>query len=90
MFVFVRLFAIDVEIQHSDALSLLDGKISSLHYLFNSRGERGGFGRVSFFSPVSAKTSFNAPTLESNAEVSIGIKITFEFCVLVISRRDSM
>ncbi len=62
-------------------------------YLFNSR--RGGLfagGVFSFgvVSPVSAKTSFIAPMLESIADVSIGIKITFEFCVRAISRNDSM
>ena len=32
----------------------------------------------------------NAPTAESIEEVSVGIKITFEFCVRAMSRSDSM
>ena len=60
-------------------------------YFFNSRGERGGFdNRGSLFSPVSDKTSLIAPILESIVDVSIGMKMTFEFCVRVISRSDSM
>ena len=59
-------------------------------YLFNSLGDRGGFCGCSFFSPGSENTSFMAPMLESIDDVSIGMKITFEFCVRVMSRSDSI
>src|SRR4051794_5661230 len=58
-------------------------------YFSSSRGVRGGFGSSSGVSPVAAKTSLNAPTLASTPLVSIGMKITFEFCVRAISRIES-
>jgi hypothetical protein len=64
--------------------------ILSPNYLFNSRGDRGGFGVCSFFSPVSDIISLMAPMLESIDDVSIGIKMTLEFWVRVISRSDSI
>jgi hypothetical protein len=60
-------------------------------YLGNSRGFGGAGGFDSpLFSPVCESTSFNAPTLESIAEVSTGIKITLELLVRVMSRKLSM
>jgi hypothetical protein len=59
-------------------------------HLFNSLGDLGGVCGGSAFSPVSEITSFIAPMLESIDDVSIGMKITFEFCVRVISRSDSI
>src|SRR5687768_16564966 len=60
-------------------------------YRGNSRGlgVEGGFSSP-LFSPVCDRTSLIAPRLESIAEVSTGMKITFELLVRVISRRLSM
>src|SRR5439155_11691724 len=60
-------------------------------YRGSSRGLGGVGGSCSpLFSPVCERTSLIAPTLESIAEVSIGMKITFELLVRVMSRRLSI
>src|SRR6185503_13042409 len=60
-------------------------------YRGNSRGRGGVVGwSLSSFSPVCDKISFIAPTLESIAEVSTGMKITFELLDRVMSRKLSM
>jgi hypothetical protein len=60
-------------------------------YLGNSLGRAGGSGgALSSFSPVCDSTSLIAPTLESIAEVSTGMKITFELLVRVMSRKLSI
>src|SRR5688500_16583014 len=61
-------------------------------YRGNSRGRPGG-GGVSLSSrdsPVCESTSLIAPTLDNIAEVSTGMKITFELFVRVMSRRLSI
>ncbi len=61
-------------------------------YLGSSRGRGGGGGgwSLSSFSPVCDNISLIAPTLESIADVSTGMKITFELLLRVMSRKLSM
>ena len=63
-----------------------------ISYRGNSRGLGGGSGGFSFssVSPVCDNTSFIVPILDSIAEVSTGMKITFELFVRVMSRKLSM
>ena len=72
------------------ATVMLVERLGKFDYLGNSRGLGGMGGSLSSFSPVCDNTSLIAPTLDSIAEVSTGIKITFELLVRVMSRRLSM
>src|SRR2546423_1289728 len=73
------------------SLRCLNGSIALEFNYVNCRGFTGG-GVLSLlaFSPVSANTSLIAPTLDNNADVSIGMKITFALFVRVISFKLSM